>query len=109
MSWLREADPLYQLYLPLTYNDGRPIEEAKFDMTRQELVGRFGGLTNTPPGFPLQGWWQSAGTVVRDDIVVWTVLTQGNENGYFHTYRDVLRERFAQEEIFIVKIPAEAL
>lgn len=81
----------------------------KFNITRQKLVDRFGGLTNTPSGFSLQGWWQSAGTVVRDDMVVWTVLTQGNENGYFPTYREVLKEHFAQQELFIVKIPAEAL
>ncbi|MBA7660658.1 hypothetical protein ES703_68662 [subsurface metagenome] len=109
MKRLGETDPLYQLYLPLTYNDGSPIEEGKFNMTRQELVTRFGGLTTTPPGFPLQGWWQSAGAVVRDDIVVWTVVTQGDENGFFQTFKQLLRERFAQEEIYIVKIPAEAL
>jgi hypothetical protein len=109
MNRLDEADPLYQLYLPLTYNDGRLIEEVKFDITRKEIVARFGGLTNTPPGFPLQGWWQSAGAVLRDDILVWTVLTQGDENGYFHNYKEVLKDRFAQDEIFIVKIPAEAL
>lgn len=109
MKRLDETDPLYQLYLPLNYNDGSPIEEEKFNLTRQELVTRFGGLTNTPPGFPLQGWWQSAGTVVRDDIVIWTVVTQGDENGFFYTYKDLLKQRFVQEEIYIVKIPAEAL
>jgi len=109
MKRFDEADPLYQLYLPLNYNDGRPIEEDKFSLTRKELITRFGGLTTTPPGFPLQGWWQSAGTVVRDDIVLWTVLTQRVENDFFNTYRELLEERFSQEEIRIVMVPAEAL
>jgi len=104
-----ETDPLYQLHLPLTYNSGCPIEEEKFDLTRRELVERFGGVTNTAPGFPLQGWWQAAETVVRDDIVIWTVVTQGDENGFFRNYKEVLKQRLDQKEIFIIKIPGEAL
>jgi hypothetical protein len=104
-----ETDPLYELYLPLTYNNGRQIEAEKFDLTRRELVDRFDGLTSTPPGFPLQGWWRAAGTVVRDNIVIWTVLTQGDENGFFRNYKEVLKQRLDQKEILIIKIPAEAL
>ena len=104
-----ENDPLYQIYLPLTYNDGRPIEKEKFQLTRQELITRFGGLTSTPPGFPLQGWWQSTQSVVMDDIVIWTVLTQADEDQFFLKYKDILKQRFAQEEVFLVKIPGDAL
>lgn len=101
--------PLYHIYLPLTYNDGRPVEEAKLDLTRRELVDRFGGCTFTPPGYPLQGWWHSGEAVVRDDISICTILTNQNENGFFNHYKEVLRRRFNQQEILIIKIPAEAL
>lgn len=109
MKRFDETDPLYQLYLPLTYNDGRPIEKQKFHLTRQELTTRFGGLTSTPPGFPLQGWWHSTQGIVMDDIVIWTILTQDDEDQFFLNYKETLRQRFAQEEIFLVKIPGEAL
>ena len=109
MTKFDEGDPLYQLYLPLTYNDGRSIEEEKFNLTRQELIDRFGGLTTTPPGFPLEGWWHSAGMVVRDDIVMWTVVTQSDENEFFVAYKELLKQRFVQDMIYVVKISGEAL
>jgi hypothetical protein len=109
MKELYDNDPLYELYLPLTYNDGRPVEKGKFNITRRELISRFGGLTSTPPGFPLQGWWHSAQGVVKDEIVIWTVLTQNDEDPFFLNYKETLKQRFDQEEIFLLKIPADAL
>jgi len=109
MKRFDDVDPLYELYLPLTYNDGRPIEKDKFNLTRQELTSRFGGLTSTPPGFPLKGWWHSAQGIVEDDIVILTILTQDDEDQFFLNYKETLRQRFAQEEIHLVKIPGEAL
>jgi len=109
MRRLGESDPLYQLYLPLNYNDGRPIEEEKFNLTRKELVDRFGGLTSTPPGYPLEGLWHSPQGVVKDDIMIWTVLTQVDEDLFFQEYKEKLRQRFVQEVIYIVKSPAEVV
>ncbi len=101
--------PLYRIHLPLTYNDGRPVEEGKFDLTRRELIDRFGGCYLTPPGYPLQGWWYSGEEVVRDDICICTILTNQDENGFFRQYKEILRRRFHQQVIFIEKIPAERL
>ena len=43
MNGLNDIDPLYQLYIPLTYNDGRLIEEEKLEKLKSELemVGKF--------------------------------------------------------------------
>ena len=101
--------PLYEIYLPLAYNDRCPVEQEKLNLTRQELIDRFTGLTSTPPRYPLQGWWHSEHALVRDDIIIYTVLTQEDENGFFKWYKEVLRQRFRQEEIFILKIPAHSL
>lgn len=35
-----------ELFLPLEYNDGRPIPDAKFIAVQQELLNRFGGVTS---------------------------------------------------------------
>lgn len=104
-----QSDPQYQLYLPLKYNDGRPIEEEKFNLTREELVNWFEGLTTTPPGYPLQGYWRSTRGVVKDDIMIWTVQTKVDEDLFFDEYKEKLRQRFVQEVIYLVKIPAEVL
>ena len=49
------------IYLPLDYNDGRPIEESKYLALQQELLERFGGVTSVQRQFPLQGLWQAHG------------------------------------------------
>jgi hypothetical protein len=48
----------YDLFLPLTYNDGRQVEDAKFDAVERRLLAQFGGLTAQQRAFPLQGIWQ---------------------------------------------------
>jgi hypothetical protein len=48
----------YDLYLPLTDNDGRPIADDVFRHVQGRLLARFGGLTAQQREFPLQGIWQ---------------------------------------------------
>lgn len=38
----------YEILLPLTFNDGRPIPGEAFEQTREELVARFSGVTLLP-------------------------------------------------------------
>ncbi len=45
----------YEIYLPLFYNDGTPIEPEKFDQIERDLVERFGGVTSVQRQFPLRG------------------------------------------------------
>jgi hypothetical protein len=35
-----------EVYLPLDYNDGRPIPESKYISLQQELLNRFRGVTS---------------------------------------------------------------
>ncbi len=103
------TDPIYEIYLPLTYNDGNIIEDGKFSLTRGELIDRFGGLTSTPPGFPLLGWWHSPQGVMEDTLVMWRVVTQDDDDVFFHEYQQVLEQRFIQKKVYIVKTQGEAL
>ena len=56
----------YELYLPLHYNAGRPIERKKIDGLKHLLVEKFGGLTHFP---------QVGSHVFRDRLVIWRVLS----------------------------------
>jgi hypothetical protein len=62
------------IYLPLDYNEGRPIPDAVFIALQQQLLNRFGGVTSTQRQFPLQGIWKDAGTVFQDRVIVFTVM-----------------------------------
>ena len=48
----------YDIFLPLTYNDGRAIEDAKLDRVEAQLLDRFRGLTAQQREFPLRGIWK---------------------------------------------------
>ena len=62
------------LYLPLDFNDGRPIPESRYIAIQQEPLNRFGGVTSTQRQFPLEGLWQSGPEVFQDHVVVFTVM-----------------------------------
>lgn len=63
----------YDLYVPLAYNDGRPVEGRKLVRLRERLLAEFGGLTFFPQ--PNQGFWTFGGTTYRDDIVIYRVIS----------------------------------
>ncbi len=95
-----------ELYLPLDYNDGRPIEESKFVSLQNELLSRFGGVTSTQRQFPLQGLWRSQERVFEDRVIVFTVMdfrskTQLEMIRYLERLKTRLMRKFEQLEILI--------
>ena len=63
-----------EIYLPLDYNDGRPVPESKYISLQQELLDHFGGVTSVQRQFPLQGVWQSGADVYHDRVVMFSVM-----------------------------------
>src|SRR5438067_11471052 len=63
-----------EVYLPLDYNDGRPIPESKYVSLQQELLNRFGGVTSVQRQFPFQGIWQFGTEIYYDRVVVFSVM-----------------------------------
>jgi len=95
-----------EIYLPLEYNDGRPIEEAKYRRLHAALRARFGGVTATQPQFPLAGAWKSGSELYEERVVVFTMLDFRNQTDqqltrYLEQLKARLKERFEQEEILI--------
>ncbi|MEX0716749.1 MAG: hypothetical protein WD066_09185 [Planctomycetaceae bacterium] len=95
-----------EIYLPLEYNDGRAIPDAKYTSLQQELLNRFGGVTSIQRQFPLQGAWQSGEEVYRDLVVVFSVMdfsggTQFESLKYLERLKRRLKKKFDQLEILI--------
>ncbi|MCR4415781.1 MAG: hypothetical protein NUV77_25485, partial [Thermoguttaceae bacterium] len=63
----------FDLFLPLYFNDGSPIEAEKFQELQETLLGQFGGLTFFPQ--PNKGFWQMGGVTYRDEIVIYRVIS----------------------------------
>ena len=95
-----------EIYLPLEYNDGRPIADAKYLVLQSELRARFGGVTSTQRQFPLQGAWHFGEDVYEERVVVFTMMDfRDQPEAELLRYLDRLKKRlmkkFDQLEILI--------
>ena len=95
----------YEVYLPIEYNDLTPIEDEAYDQIEQDLLQRFGGVTQIRRSNPLRGIWQEAEGVYQDNIVLFTVLDFSEnleDNQHFMmNYKEFLKQRLQQKEILI--------
>ena len=96
----------YEIYLPLTHNDGRRVERSKFGRTGDELLAQFGGLTRmkADAGAAFKGDWVSEGRLFSDDIIAYVIYTLDVNAGdaFMRDYKRVLKRRFKQDEILLV-------
>ena len=95
-----------EIYVPLDFNDGRPIPESKFVALQEELLARFGGLTSIQRQFPLMGAWQSGASIYRDRVVVFSVMDFHNQTQleclrYLGRLKTRLKRSFDQKEVLI--------
>jgi hypothetical protein len=99
----------YDLFIPLYYNDGRPIEPQKFQVLQQQLLDQFGGLTFFPQ--PNEGFWTMAGVTYHDEIVIYRVITSAEREArrFLSDLKERLKEELRQEEILIVERNVETL
>ena len=99
----------YDLFVPLYYNDGRPIEPRKFQDLQQQLLDQFGGLTFFPQ--PNEGFWTMAGVTYRDEIVIYRVITSDEQAArrFLSDLKGWLKQELRQEEILIVARNVETL
>ncbi len=91
---------LIQILLPLYDNAGNTFGEELYGKVRRELTERFGGLTAFTRA-PAQGLWKDAGKTRRDDIVVFEVMVEDVDAGWWRGYRKNLEAEFRQDEIVI--------
>ncbi len=97
----------YDLYLPLTDNDGRPFADELFDAVERRLVTRFAGLTSQQRDFPLRGIWQGESRLYLDQVIIMTVLDfrrQGSTR-FIAQFKQALLREFEQLEILITEQP----
>jgi hypothetical protein len=99
----------YDIYLPLRYNDGAPVEARKFRALQQRLLEEFGGVTYFPQ--PNEGLWQMGDVVYKDEIVVYRVLAKKRRPArrFLSRLKEELKSSFKQQEVLIVERDVETL
>jgi hypothetical protein len=99
----------YDLYVPLTYNDGTLIEPRTIERIGQGLLEQFGGVTFFPQ--PNEGLWRMGPVTYRDQIVIFRVLSANARRArrYFKALKQELKTKLEQEEILVVERDVETL
>lgn len=93
----------YDIFIPLYYNDGTPIEPARFQELQARLLERFEGLTYFPQ--PNQGFWKFGGMTYRDEIVIYRVISQNpaKSRDFLANLKEQLKQQLQQQEILIIE------
>ena len=102
---------LVQFLLPLRDNAGKTFGHAAFERVREELTQRFGGSTAFLQS-PAAGAWQDeegGGRTMRDELVLFEVMTDSLDRDFWRGYREELQRRFRQELVVVRALHAEQL
>lgn len=93
----------YDIFVPLYYNDGTPVESVRFQDLQARLLERFEGLTYFPQ--PNQGFWKFGNVTYRDEIVIYRVISQdpATSRAFLANLKEQLKNEFRQQEILIIE------
>ena len=103
---MAKAGRRYDIYLPLTFNDGRPIPRVHHIRVERQLLARFAGVTSLRREFPMRGVWQGESETYVDRVIVMTALDfrpRGSSRFIADLKRNLLRD-FEQLEILITEL-----
>jgi hypothetical protein len=93
----------------LLYNNGSKIEKEKFLITNEELVERFGAATTDSTR--IVGRWIYQNQLYEDKLIRIIIDVPESENSetFFRQYKEVLKERFKQIDIWITSYEIDVI
>lgn len=86
----------YEIHLPLSYDDGEPIEQAKIRRVRDELVAVFGSFA-----VPNRRAWRYDGVGYVEIMKIEVVTTDKITRKRLKTLEEHLKESLQQTDILI--------
>ena len=99
----------YEILLPQRFNDGRTIPRRLLTSTIVELRTRFGAVSCESQR--IRGHWQFQGELYKDDLIrlFIDVPDEAAHRSFFVEYKEQLKVRFAQIDIWLVSYPVDVL
>ncbi len=99
----------FEILLPRRFNDGRPVPDHLIADTILELRERFGAVSCETQ--VIRGMWEHEAEVYRDDLV--RVFVDADDRpqsrSFFEQFKERLKTRFEQVDIWLVTYPIEVL
>jgi len=99
---------LVEILLPMRDNEGHPFAASTYESLRDELSERYGGVTAFTRA-PAEGEANAADGKVRDDIVVYEVMTETIDRHWWQLCRRRMEKIFRQDEIVVRAIAFDKL
>ena len=99
----------YEILLPLKFNDGQPVPWTLIGDTPVELRRRFGAVTWETQ--IIHGIWQHQEAEFHDELVrVFADVPDRPENRrFFSDFKEQLKSRFRQHDIWMTTYPVEVI
>ena len=85
----------------MQFNDGTPVPPGLFAQTYRDLLHQFGGVTIEPQS--IQGKWLREGLEYEDQLVRALIDVPDTDDSveFFVKFKETLKERFQQVEVWI--------
>jgi hypothetical protein len=99
----------YEILLPLRFNDGQPVPDDLVAEALLELERRFGAVSAETQ--TIRGLWRHEGESYRDDLVriFVDVADEAEHRRFFLEFKEQLKARFQQIDIWMTTYPIEVL
>ena len=99
----------YEILLPSQFNDGQPIPQELIAETLLELENEFGAVSCETQ--VIQGLWRQEGVTYRDTLArVFVDVADTMENRqFFVQFKERVKARFQQQEIWLTTFPIELI
>jgi hypothetical protein len=105
MSALRR----YEILLPSQFNDGTVIPRERLAETLLDLEDQFGAVSCETQ--VIQGIWRQEGEVYRDSLIrlFVDVPDTAQNREFFIRFKEILKGRFQQLDIWLTTFPIELI
>ena len=99
----------YEILLPSQFNDGRPVPQDLIADTLHELEQAFGAVSCETQ--VILGLWRREGELYRDSLArVFVDVEDTRENRqFFVEFKERLKDRFQQEDIWLTTYPVDVI
>jgi hypothetical protein len=99
----------FEILLPRRFNNGQPVPDELIAETLLEIEERFGAVSSETQD--IQGHWHYGDQLYRDDLVRVFVDTPDTAESreFFVEFKERVKERFQQIDIWLTTYPVEVL